>query len=108
MVVPYVYGKGNYLMEARMTEYQISMCGLDCQTCAWREPNNCGGCKETNGEPFHGTCRLASCVKNKGFEDCSYCPEFPCSLLVEFSYDKEHGENGGRIKILTSLREARG
>ena len=91
-----------------MAEYQMGMCGLDCQNCDWRESHNCGGCKETNGEPFHGSCRLASCVKEQNFEDCSYCPQLPCSLLTEFSYDKEHGDNGGRIEILKALRDSRG
>ncbi|MBN2015314.1 DUF3795 domain-containing protein [Candidatus Dojkabacteria bacterium] len=85
----------------------MGMCGLDCQVCKWRVPNNCGGCKETDGKPFHGSCRLASCVKKKGLEDCSYCSELPCSLLEEFSYDKEHGDIGMRIEVLKELRDLR-
>ena len=87
--------------------YQIAMCGLDCQTCEWREAHNCGGCKETQGNPFHGSCPLAACVKNKNIEDCSYCAHFPCGLLTEYSYDEEHGENGGRIETLKRLKESR-
>ena len=90
-----------------MRQYAMGMCGLDCQECGWRETHNCGGCKETQGNPFHGSCRLAACVKSKQLEDCSYCPELPCALLSEFSYDKEHGDAGKRIAVLESTRESR-
>lgn len=100
------YEKKN-LQEKNMVQYQTSICGLDCQACDWREAKNCGGCKETKGEPFYGSCRLATCVKKNGFADCSYCPNLPCPLLTEFSFDKKHGDSGQRIEILKKLRETR-
>ncbi len=90
-----------------MREYQIGMCGLDCQECKWRAPHNCRGCKESQGNPFWGSCRLASCVKSKQLEDCSYCPELPCALLNEFAHDKEHGDGGRRIRVLELARDSR-
>jgi hypothetical protein len=90
-----------------MREYQIGMCGLDCQECEWRVSHNCGGCKETQGKPFYGDCRLAVCVKSKQVEDCSYCPDLPCALLTEFAYDEEHGDAGERIRVLEAARDSR-
>jgi hypothetical protein len=90
-----------------MREFRIGMCGLDCQDCAWRAPRGCRGCKESQGNPFHGSCRLAACVKSRQLEDCSYCEDLPCKLLKEFAYDKEHGDNGMRIVVLSQMRDSR-
>ena len=75
-------------------------CGLSCVSCMFRERTGCGGCIATNGHPFHGECRLAVCCQDKGFLYCGECPEFPCQLLHDFSFDPEHGDNpqGARIE----------
>ena len=44
-------------------------------------------------------------VKFLNVEHCGLCPLFPCTLLKMFSYDKEHGDRGKRIKILQNLKE---
>lgn len=77
-----------------------SRCGLLCSECNYKDRCNCGGCIKTNGHPFHGECRLAVCCQNKGFVHCGQCTGFPCDLLNEFTYDKEHGDNGKRIEQL--------
>jgi hypothetical protein len=73
-------------------------CGLHCFNCTFQERTGCGGCIATNGHPFHGECSLAACCQNKDFLHCGQCLEFPCEQLKEFSYDKEHGDNGERIE----------
>ena len=75
-----------------------SRCGLHCTNCEWKESHGCGGCIETNGKPFHGECRVAACCQNKGFVHCGECPDIPCELLIQFSYDEEQGDNGARIE----------
>jgi hypothetical protein len=75
-----------------------SRCGLLCNECSYKQSHGCGGCIETNGHPFHGECGLAKCCQDKGFTYCGECNSFPCELLNEFSYDKEHGDNGARIE----------
>lgn len=85
--------------------HKYTYCGLDCCNCDYKEKCNCKGCKETCGEPFHGSCRLAKCAINKNVEYCSLCDEFPCSLLNTFSFDKEHGDNGERIEVLKKIVE---
>lgn len=75
-------------------------CGLNCETCAYREPCKCGGCIATMGRPFHGECPVAACCQQKGFEHCGMCPDLPCGLLRQYSEDPEHGDTppGARIE----------
>lgn len=77
-----------------------SMCGLDCSTCTFREPMQCGGCIETKGHPFHGACPVGTCCAAKGNAHCGECGDIPCAKLYEYSYlDPEHGDKpqGARI-----------
>ncbi|MBN2239391.1 MAG: DUF3795 domain-containing protein [Dehalococcoidales bacterium] len=70
-----------------------SRCGLVCADCDYRERTGCGCCIATNGHPFYGECRLAACCQEKGHLHCGLCPDFPCTLLREFSTDPEHGDD---------------
>lgn len=36
----------------------------------------CGGCR--GGRPIHPDCRVSPCVKEKGYDFCFECDEFPC------------------------------
>lgn len=82
---------------------EYTYCGLDCNNCEYKEKFDCKGCRETYGNPFHGECRLAMCAISQSVEHCGLCNLFPCNLLKEFSYDKEHGDNGERIKNLEKV-----
>jgi len=77
-----------------------SRCGLHCTGCEWKETQGCGGCIETNGNPFHGKCPVAACCQDKGFMHCGECPDIPCELLTKYSNDPEHGDKpaGKRIE----------
>lgn len=77
-----------------------SRCGILCFSCNFRETCGCGGCIETNGQPFYGDCPIAKCCQNNGINYCGECPDIPCDLLMKFSYDTEHGDNpkGARIE----------
>ncbi len=55
-------------------------CGLDCSECGCKE---CGGCTETGGRPFGGTCMIALCCDEKGCENCGRSFEAPCRLKEE-------------------------
>lgn len=44
-----------------------SICGLDCCNECERKAQ-CGGCIETNGKPFGGTCIAAECIRKDGIE----------------------------------------
>lgn len=64
-----------------------TLCGLDCSECGLR--NECGGCTETNGHPFGGSCMIAVCCKDKGCGNCGRSFEAPCKLkkqlIAEFN-----------------------
>lgn len=45
-----------------------SICGTDCcENCAQRK--TCGGCEQTNGRPFGGSCTAAEAVRRAGPEE---------------------------------------
>jgi hypothetical protein len=81
-----------------------SRCGLICGECEYRkEPYNFGGCVTTNGNPFYGVCKVATCCQEKGFGHCGHCSVMPCETLHFYSYlDKEHRDKppGARIEVL--------
>ena len=83
----------------------IARCGLICNDCSYRESANCPGCVAAKGNVFWGTCSLATCCQDKGFEHCAQCSDFPCEDLKSFSYDAEQGDNGQRIRNLEALRD---
>ena len=75
-----------------------SRCGLICCKCEYREKMNCKGCIAIT-KPFWGdVCPVKTCCEEKKQEHCGLCPDFPCDLLTQFSYDKEQGDNGKRIE----------
>ena len=99
-----------------------SRCGLCCDTCGFKESHGCGGCIETNGNPFHGECPVAKCCQDKNYNHCGECENLPgpcsepdceirshdacvacdkttCGQLYAYSYaDLEHGDKGERIE----------
>ena len=77
-----------------------SSCGINCDECEYKEKVNCPGCIAAKGQMFWGKCELAMCCVEKGLQHCGQCSEFPCDKLREYSYDKEHGDNGQRIRNL--------
>ena len=82
----------------------VAPCGLDCFNCELYQDNlteklaeliaaksgiakadvACAGCREMDGRHFHlpEGCATLECVKKKGLELCSDCPDFPCELLA--------------------------
>jgi hypothetical protein len=81
-----------------------SYCGIDCAVCTWRESSGCAACKENRGKMFWGNCRVAACCSGRGLEDCGQCAEYPCGLLREFAFDREHGDGGERLANLCRER----
>ncbi len=59
----------------------LSICGVDCcEKCD--RINECGGCKNTDGHPFGGTCVAAGCIKKGGFGEFE---NFKNTLISEFN-----------------------
>lgn len=79
-----------------------SRCGLLCKWCSFRASHGCGGCVETNGNPFHGECPVAKCCQDNNLKHCGECKDIPCDKLRRYSYDDaEHGDNppGARVEV---------
>lgn len=57
-----------------------AICGLDCVECGAKESGACGGCTETNGRPFGGSCMIAVCCDKKGCKNCGKAFESHCAL----------------------------
>ncbi|MGL1893648.1 MAG: DUF3795 domain-containing protein [Spirochaetaceae bacterium] len=75
-----------------------SRCGILCSECEYKTSMNCEGCIKIS-KPFWGDkCPIKDCCESKNLENCGTCNSFPCDLLTQFSYDKEQGDNGLRIK----------
>lgn len=84
-------------------------CGLDCFNCPMYLANEnqelrkkisqkmglpyedavCKGCRDQNGTiPFLGMtepCNVYKCIKKKGLQFCSDCPDFPCDHLHPYA-----------------------
>lgn len=87
-----------------MADRLLARCGIDCEACSFRGgQTQCPGCGAAEGKLFWGECALAKCCIGKGHDHCGQCEAFPCETLKEYSYDKEHGDNGERIRNLEAL-----
>ena len=72
------------------TKEMIAPCGLDCSICvlAQRKENPCAGCRGPNDhKPAYCAyeCPIITCerLRNKGYEYCDECPEYPCKDVME-------------------------
>jgi len=107
-----------------------SRCGLCCDWCEYKQSANCGGCIETNGNPFYGECSVAKCCQTKalahcgecdnvpndcggsgdcGYDSCFTCAKTTCPQLSAYSFaDKNHGDNppGARIELTKAWKNS--
>ena len=59
-----------------------TICGMDCcSACAQKDA--CGGCVQTGGHPFGGSCIAAECVEKGGREALL---RFKAALIEETGY----------------------
>ncbi len=78
-----------------MTIKDIGYCGAYCKTCMEQQrkkyphERTCRGCKlgYESGERnvSKAKCKIkVCCFKERGYETCSDCPDYPCEILGEF------------------------
>lgn len=64
-----------------------TLCGLDCSECGMRSA--CGGCAQTGGRPFGGSCMVAVCCESRECENRGRCFAASCQLkerlIAEFN-----------------------
>jgi hypothetical protein len=48
--------------------------------------SDCDGCKANSGRLFSGShnCYMRKCARQKNFENCAYCDDYPCEELEKF------------------------
>lgn len=83
-----------------MDETMFARCGTYCAECKVGQSKGCPGCVKAGGKIFWGTCQLAQCCTSKDFQHCGQCPDMPCEMLKDYSFDKTHGDDGRRIDNL--------
>jgi hypothetical protein len=101
----------------------LAPCGLYCGACAIRgaylsdepafkekvaagygvkaEDLRCEGCLSETPFLFCRSCAIKSCVKEKGYEGCHQCNDFPCSRVEAFPFP------AGKSVILRAVPEWR-
>jgi len=77
-----------------------SRCGIVCDTKLCKETYgfDCAGCANISKPPWGDSCPVKDCCEGRGHDHCGLCNDFPCDMLNEFAYDKEHGDDGKRIE----------
>ena len=82
----------------------ISVCGIDCDACKYKEEQNCPGCRAHKGRPFWGECNhLYDCVVAKNLPHCGKCEDFPCQELIDVHKSENPDGNGIEIENLRAL-----
>ena len=82
----------------------ISICGIDCNTCNFLIENKCPGCRIAAPEGkcvWNGRCDLYDCAARQKLPHCGKCKKFPCDMLKEWA----SSEGKERIQNLMDLNE---
>ena len=69
-----------------------SKCGMDCNKCSRKEEFGCLGCNNMQSGYWGEKCEIKECCEGKKLEHCGFCPDFPCEMLREISFDDESRE----------------
>ncbi len=91
----------------------LAKCGMDCTWCRFAEESGCPGCMYCISPENGGgsklfedeECDAGVCCTERGFAHCGQCPEFPCDILKEISFDPDTGDEGNRLMRLKELRD---
>ena len=79
--------QANAQEQARMRAEIVRRCrelyGMDMTL---EDVTDCDGCRTGEGRLFSGCkkCRIRSCARAKGLENCAYCADYACEQLEEF------------------------
>jgi len=88
----------------------ISACGIDCGLCPLHyvtAGNGCPGCTAPGPSGVKGRwCAISRCaVRERGFETCADCPEFPCARLDGWDEQESVVTHLRTLDNLRSIRE---
>jgi len=72
---------------ADTTDWDISVCGLNCARCKMVEKGECQRCRGPRDKHWSPDCKFLPCATDKGHRYCFECDEFPCQRLQAFAAD---------------------
>ena len=72
-------------VEMDKSEWDISVCGLNCARCKLTAEGKCPGCRIP--ERWSQDCHFFPCAEAKGHRYCFECDEVPCERVEEFASD---------------------
>ena len=84
----------------------ISVCGIDCDSCNFKKENQCKGCRISAAEGkcvWGGRCETHDCAVNQGLYHCGECKDFPCQRLLDIHKSENPDGNGVEIENLRAL-----
>ena len=87
-----------------MKEWNISVCGLNCTKCDLLEQGECNGCRGSLENHWSPDCQFLACIKDRGFDYCYECEEFPCDKINSFASDG-HEHHRITIENLKSMKK---
>ena len=87
------------------SEWNITICGLNCARCGLFKANKCGGCRGAIERHWSPGCKMRSCALGRGHTYCFECGDFPCENVLSFagdgfSHHKTTVENMKRMKTI--------
>jgi hypothetical protein len=69
------------------SDWDISVCGLNCARCDEHLGTKCGGCRGPAEQCWSGNCTFRTCARSKGHDYCFQCDGFPCEGITAFAND---------------------
>lgn len=75
-----------------MTDLSLAApCGLYCGICSTLLDGLCHGCGCLKDDCFaaekHKICQIYRCTLKRKLKDCGECSDFPCTTLIQFTFD---------------------
>ena len=87
----------------------VACCGLDCGLCPTYNSSGkskCPGCCGPNFIEKHPSCSIITCcIKQKNFEICADCEEFPCSKIDRWDQGDSFISHKKALINLRSIKE---
>lgn len=69
------------------SEWDVSVCGLNCAKCKMVEQGECNGCRGSLDRHWSPDCEFLTCAKSRGHQHCFECIDFSCEKLQAFATD---------------------
>jgi len=85
-------------------EWDISVCGINCEKCKSYNANECGKCRGPLEAHRSSNCVLMPCAREKGHRYCFECDDFPCQKLEDFASDG-YGHHKQTVENMKKMKE---